>query len=1145
MLYKAQWNIVQHRLPKSAWHRLRLASPEMALPSPGYLLSSPSGDSDIVWQITLLGGLRAESRFATIERFRSQKFGALLAYLALFPRRVHTREELSDLLWAEADMDSARANLRTALAFLRRELEPQGIPENSVLEKKGHTYVRLVPEAFRTDVHAFEEALVAASRPSLAVEDKVRKLQEAVSLYHGPLLPGFYDAWALGERDRLAEAYLKALYQLARHHEQSGALEAALSYARKAVASDPNNEEAHGVLLRMLMASGQFAAAQRHYETLEQRLRDEMDSAPAPELRAIVEDRSVRVKPRASAVAVPSPSAFAFAAPPAGGEGKPDRAPSAASATATSETVAPDTASSVAPVPLISLPPTLTRFFGREDELTQVQTALAGRDAVRLLTITGPGGGGKTRLAVEAACALADTFPGGVFFVSLQEIADAGRIHETIIDALHLSRLPNASPEQQVVQTLQQYEQNGRILLVLDNFEHLTEAGSGIVATLLHRVPALTCLVTSRQRLLIDGEQELPLLPLSTPDLPGKPELLMEFPSVQLFVHRARTARPDFQLTERNASAVAELCRRLDGIPLAIELAAAWSAILTPAQMLQRLGKRFELLVSRRREGPERHRTLRGAIEWSFTSLPEEVAAFFVQLSVFRGGCTLEAAEAITGEPRAVEFLSELRDRSLILVTEQAPGENSTPPFQRDSVLEEDTSAMRCRLLETLREFAAERLAQTGEGASLSERHFRHYLHLAQEADARLRGPEQVMYLRRLDAEGENLRAALEWSLSEQQPVEVATDGLRLIGFLGYYWLLRSHVRDGLEWLERALARVPDAPAEARIRALIAAGNLAWRIHDHDTTLRFCEQAVALSQEVGDTWSEAQAHITIGEALHHAGSPEASRLQLDEAVALAKANGDDWLIGSSLYALGHILSSQGDMERAQAVVEESLVYLRRQGDSYSIAHALRAKGNLVWTQRNFAEATAALEESMQRFQQIGDVGATALALVVLGYLVADTGDIRGAISHLSNALRLCREVGDSYCAAHALVNRGRFRIISNETQEGREDLMESLRLFGQIGFGGDIALSLETIAEYVFVGSYWERLMVALASADNLRHLSGVPLPGVERRLHESLIEQAQEVLGEERSQRLRQRGRALSAEQIVAYVLDAEAIKY
>ncbi|MES2459243.1 MAG: BTAD domain-containing putative transcriptional regulator, partial [Armatimonadota bacterium] len=689
-----------------------------------------------VWRVCLLGGLRAERDAEVVARFRSQKIGALLAYLALFPRRPHTREELADLLWPDSEPETARTNLRTALSSLRRQLEPPGIPAGTVLVSSGSGDISLNPSLIETDVAQFEEVIKRATRPALPRDEYLRLLEEAVSLYGGPLLPGVYETWATTERDRLASAYLDALRRLVAHHEQAGNPEIALGFARRSVTADPLAEDAHADVIRLLQAVGDRAGARRQFDELSRLLEEQFGGEPAPETRALL---AAKPAPRLTTAPSPVPDAkprTTTVDEPIGHSGL-------KTLTGTRQPLSP-------PAAPLNLPLTLTRFFGREQELAELRARLSpqgtsGSGGTRLVTLTGPGGSGKTRLAVETARGLGADFPGGIWFVPLADLREAEHIGGALADALGLPRAQTTSPLQQAIEALAQKTSADRpVLLVLDNFEQLVgEGGADVAHELLAGVPSLSCLVTSRQRLLIDGEQEFALAPLPAPFETGKtiwtgdtsaPEGLLAFPCVQLFVDRARAARPDFQLSSRNADSIANLCSKLEGVPLAIELAAAWSQTLTPSQMRERLDQRFDLLVTRRRDALGRHRSLRAAVEWGWDLLAPEARDFFAQLSVFRGGWTLEAAEAVTGRPDALMLLTLLRDHSFVLTEEE----------------QEDIGQMRFRMLETLREFADEQVASVADQSTLDVRHYEYFLQLAEQAEPQLHGPEQALWLRRL-----------------------------------------------------------------------------------------------------------------------------------------------------------------------------------------------------------------------------------------------------------------------------------------------------------------------------------------------------------------------------------------------------------
>jgi DNA-binding SARP family transcriptional activator len=395
------------------------------------------------WQITLLGGLRAEHRNsgATVTRFRSQKFGALLAYLALFPQRVHTREELADLLWPDADPEVARTNLRTALSSLRKQLEPPGTPSGSVLVTPGHGQLGLNPAAFETDVAAFDKAVKAAARPGSTPESQAaRVLAQAADLYRGPLLPGFYETWALSERDRLAEAYLDVLRLLVQHHEQAGDPKTALVWARRAVAADVLDEQAHASVIRLLMAIGDRSGAHRQFDELTRLLDEQLGAEPSGEVRALLEARAGPIHRPSQKIAA-FDTAFRAAAPSERTSGDNDTHFVESGAEAES----PNTP--------LHLPLTLTRFFGRESE-TSVLAGLLREADTRLVTLTGPGGSGKTRLAIETARGLGGTFFGGIWFVPLADLHEAGRIPGAIADALCLPRSPQSAPLAQVADTL-------------------------------------------------------------------------------------------------------------------------------------------------------------------------------------------------------------------------------------------------------------------------------------------------------------------------------------------------------------------------------------------------------------------------------------------------------------------------------------------------------------------------------------------------------------------------------------------------------------------------------------------------------------------------------------------------------------------
>ncbi|MES2465537.1 MAG: BTAD domain-containing putative transcriptional regulator, partial [Armatimonadota bacterium] len=949
-----------------------------------------------LWQIHLLGGLRLERGAETITRFRSQKFGALLAYLSLFPQRLHSREELAELFWPETDPELARGNLRAALSSLRRQLEPPGDPAGSFFITDGRTHLHLNRDALRTDVAAFEAALLAASRTS--GDAAARHLSDAVAQYAGPLMPGCYESWALSERDRLAEAYLRALHQLSDLKERAGDGDLALDYARRSVSADPLREESHAAVIRLLMKSGQTAAAKRQFDELTRVLREHYDSEPAALVKALL---NASVTPARNS----APAPVLIAAPAV----EPAPALTRVSEPAGGERLVPSLPEQTIPQ---HFPVLVTRFFGREEEIAALGSRFAADDT-RLVTITGPGGSGKTRIAAETARGLGASFPGGIWFVPLVDVREADRLPEALAAALGLSAIRGGAQTTplltQVAETLLAATASGRALLVLDNFEQLAETASGQVTELLYRVPNLRCLVTSRQRLRVEPEREFPLLPLAVPEFPGTPERLLEFSSVQLFVSRAQSARADFQLTGRNAAAVGSLCAQLEGMPLAIELAAAWMSVLTPSQMLGRMNKRLDLLVSRRRDVSPRHRTLRAAIESSVALLPPEVREFFASLSVFRGGWTLEAAEAVcivnreTGEGEgtfgagALEYLTELADHSLVVRAEDRDADSA------------GSEGARFRMLETLREFAHELQSEApDETERLRERHARWSLAFAEEAAPCLLGSDQVGWLHRLQADHDNLREALGYLLEHDVEAE-----LRLAAALFRFWQSRGPIREAHDWLEKGLERDAagagrSASPAIRAQALECSGTLAWYRSDLAGARARLEESIALYRSLGDGVGVARSINSFAGMQNIADNPESARVLLEEGLAEMEAlGGPEGAKGRQilLESLTRDAVIRDDRVTAKRYGAEFLRLARASGDHHLIAAALTWESFAAINAQDYSRAQELLTESLAITREVNEALYLCSALWGLGYIALFEGDVSRAMGLHRDALR--------------------------------------------------------------------------------------------------------------------------------------------
>lgn len=1022
------------------------------------------------WQIHLLGGLRVQRGPVVITRFRSHRFGALLAYLALFPQRLHTREALADLLWPDADLEAGRVNLRTALSSLRRQLEPPDVPPGSVVVTKGNTYVELNPAAIITDVAEFEEAVSAAARAATA-DQRIEHLRNAVQRYTGPLLPGFYENWALNERERLAEAHLRAVQQLAALQEQAGEGDQALDLARRAVSADPFQEESHAIVIRLLMASGQFVAAQRQYEELARLLKERLDIEPSPYVRALLEaPRNAAPVPERQ---TPSRSENSTSSPEITNRSQPVAVQSAGKPTSDRVPV------NVAPQ---KLPRFASRFFGREEEIAALQDRLLTLPT-RLITLTGPGGSGKTRVAVETARNLSSAFRGGIWYMPLADITDAERIPETIAEVLGISRRAATTDALlgQIATTLQNYtvteSETIPALLILDNFEQLAEEGAEIVADLLERVPTLHCLVTSRQRLRIAEEREFPLLPLPVPGYPGTPERLLEFSSVQLFVSRAQEIRSDFQMNARNASSVAALCAKLEGIPLAIELAAALSGVLTAAQILQRMEKRLDLLVSRRRDIAPRHRTLRAAMESSVTLLPPPIRSFFAALSVFRGSWSLEAAEAIFGESCVLDYMMVLRDHSLVV-----------------DLSNEETEAVRFRMLETLREFAAEMWVEEATDSpwrDVEERHAAFFSRLIEEGVSQLSGPGQTEWLRRLEVDHDNIRAVLD-RRSQTGDIEEA---LRLAGMLTGFWSSRGHLSEGRQRLVALLDQPGEVSPLVRARALSGLGKLAYLQSDYAAARRSQDACLEIYRAANHAEGIARTLCELGncEMLHS--NYAAATTFCEESLAGYRALNDTRGIALLLNNLGAISLAKGLPQVARPYLEESLPLSRAIGHHRNVAITLFNLATIWQAQGNFAQARSYYEQSLTVRQEQKDLGGMGHVLEGLARLAMEQGDTDEALRRFEESLLVRRQIQDRDGMASVLVYRGLTLLNQAQDQEGAfASLRESLEISQATGNKHFFASALDGFAALAAATNHPERAIRLRSAAATQRAAIGVTL---------------------------------------------------
>ena len=886
----------------------------------------------------------AEGRVVALDAAKPR---ALLAILLLHANEPVGSERLIEDLWAGHPPATAAKVLQTYVSQLRKALDSDVI----VTRPPGYE-LRVEPDSL--DLHRFERLVTEAreAEPPAAAQS----LSEALALWRGPARRVRLRALGAGSRSaRLEELHLSALQDridadlaLGRHGELVGELE-------RLVAEHPLAERLRGQLMLALYRSGRQAEALAAYRSARETLVEQLGIEPGPALRhleqaILKQDPALDVSPAESTSSLPARS---------------------------------------------------TSFIGRRRELRELR-ALLRRSDVRHLTLTGAGGSGKTRLAIEAAAGLEAEFPDGVVLVELAPIVDPKLVAATIADTLGLVEVPG----KRVAEVLVSYLRGRRELLLLDNFEQVL-AAAPLLAELLAGATGVTLLVTSRAPLDISEERIYPVPALELPD-PSRPlEIgrLRRTEAVRLFVDRARDARGDFELSDENADAVGELCVRLDGLPLALELAAARIKVLAPADILARLGSRLEPLKAEPGAGvPERHRTLRTAIAWSFDLLETEEQALFTSLGVFVGGFTLEGATAVAGELEldVVDGVESLLSINLLRTERLAGG---VPRFG---------------LLETIREFALERLAARGDAEAVRRRHAGHYALLAEVADPALFGPQQLSWLERLDAELANIRAALTWATESGE----TESGMRIGAGLWRYWQMRGYLTEGRERLERLLA-VGSGSGRARATVQWAIASIAVNQGDHDAVRRHLESALPVLRRVGEDRRVASSLSILALSALAERDPDRALALTEEGLEFARHLGDLSFEAMFLFAVGLSHGWRGELDEAERMIEESIHTARRGGNVISIGNWLRGLGSVSLARRDYERARPHFEESLAIGRELGHSWCISHTLSNLALVAQEARDADAALQLLAESVAIERETGERLGLAANLEVYGR------------------------------------------------------------------------------------------------------------------------
>jgi predicted ATPase/DNA-binding SARP family transcriptional activator len=930
--------------------------------------------------IRLFGQFDVRCDGAPLKPLRSRKGGWLLALLALRQGRAVEREWLAGTLWPDSLESDALYSLRRSLADLRQAMGVQGA---RITGPTMHTLC-LETEGVFVDAIAFDESVRRGDRAGL---------ERAVSLYRGPLLEGCAEEWALVDRTAREQACLQALEALAKLALDAAAPTAAVVYLERLLAVDPLQESATRLLMQAHAGQGNYALMVQTYRQLRLRLRSDLNTDPDPEtvalysrLRAAARSQSQRE------VTAAAPASSPAAAPPL-----------------------------PASPPMHSLPRSTDPLIGREQDLEEVIALLS---SARLVTLTGIGGVGKTRLALAAAEATAEEYRDDACLVELADVLHARDAPAALGLALGLKPAADGELQEAILNHLRPQQ----LLLLLDNFEQVVDAAP-YVSLLLQNCPQVTCLVTSRQLLQIRGEHEFGVEPLPPPGQNCTLEELSHCASVQLFLARAQAARADFRLGEANWEAVAEICRRLEGLPLALELTAGLSRGLTPQQLLPRLRDRFRLLTTAQRDLTARQRSLRGALDWSYELLPEPERTLFTSLSVFAGGFIVEAVEAVCAEEEAFALLLALRDKSLLRATEVG-GE------------------MRYVMLETLRDYAREKRAGMPDEAILCERHADYYLSQAQRWGASVwSGDEEAEISGRcFEIELPNIRTGMDWATERRDAGRVVPYAIALFRFLftrGLYteaeaqllaaeevvrntdaqtdlagllnrrgmiaWNRSEYVRAQAlftESYEISKAKGDDAQALLTLPNL---GNVAWVQLDYSGAQRMWEEALALAIGTGRTDQEALLRSNLGILAMDQGAYGPAERQFLAALALFQQDGQQAGAAETLCILAELCLKQGRADEARIYVEDAQTLYTTLGNQPLLSWALVLAGRTLLAGSHLDSARKVVNEALAISTRHGNRRCEMLALEALADIAAAGGDRQGAQSAFHRWYEIARQ----------------------------------------------------------------------------------------------------------------------------------------
>ena len=931
-------------------------------------MTTETGGIEPTIRATLLGPVEisVQERMLPVLDWPRRAARSLLFMLLGTPGHRVARDFALETLWPDQQLDAAANSLYKSIHLLRRTLEPD------LQTGRGSSFVVLTPDLIGlnpeipiwVDADQFERGLLTRSN---SPEARRNSLRSAISLYRGEFLADEpYLDWPVARREALRSLWERSVIELAGLDRDADEPLETIPMLDALIVADPALEQAHQAIIRAYVLAGDRESAQRAYDRCERMLADELDARPMAETRELLSQEPPQ---RLAAHARKLP---------------------------------------VAPLP----------FIGRAPEIDRMLDLIQGGEA-RLVTLTGPGGIGKTRLATEIAWTIADDFPDGAFFVSLAPLNDPALVPNAVAEALGLRGGNRESSAAWLAELLAGKE----LLLVLDNAEHLVEAVADLVSALLSTAPEPRVIVTSRERLHVRGEYEIALEPLQVPDPSRSAGAIARSDAVALFTQILRTHRADFSVTPENAAAIAQVCARLEGIPLALELAAARARHARPEALLIALDRPLDALTGGSRDLPGRQRSLRDAIAWSYNLLSVEERALFRALSVFAGGAVASAVDAVL--PGAAGLLDSLADKSLISWV--------------DTLVEP-----RVMMLDTILAFAEEEARSAGEWESLRMRHAAWVEHLARAGGDAYTGPNQRIWNERLDLDFDNIRAALDWSLATGHG-EMAR---RIISSLLLFLDNRSHAREGLNWASQALDLPdPEGDERARIGTLRAAGRLSTRVGDYVSSQTYFEQSEAAAERLGDRKVIAATLNDLASGPWYRGSWAESEAKYRRALALNHELGDRFGIATSLQGLAVIEALKGDYTLSLHLLDESIVISRELGNPTQLLTAIVGKLVKQIVDAQYDESEPFLAEALPLAIELQDPWAEASTRHGMAVVARVRGKGDEARSHLRRVIELDRQMGHRQAYAIAVMELGTLELVEERYAQSAASFLESIGIF--------------------------------------------------------------------------------------------------